>query len=79
MVKTIKSGAASHAENGGHELIEFRMLIAVAFVWFFVAAAVSRVVPADRQPEGIASCQGESCYKQAKRLAYTAIPFAFMK
>ncbi len=57
------------------ETWQFRLLIAIAFSWFFAAAVGSKLML--RTPEGCAV--GESCFKAAKRNAYNAVPYAFAR
>ncbi|MEJ2575590.1 MAG: hypothetical protein P8106_02605 [Gammaproteobacteria bacterium] len=58
---------------------EFRRLFGVAFVLFFLIAAVSRLLPRAWRPLAAASGRRESIYAEAVRAAYTAIPFAFTR
>jgi hypothetical protein len=55
------------------------VLLAFAMVLFFCIAALSRVLPRAWRP--LASKQGptESVFEEAKRTAYTVIPYAFMR
>lgn len=59
---------------------EFRWLVALTFVFFFFIAAVTRLLPRAWRPFSSSSASyRESVYAEAKRAAYTAIPFAFMR
>ena len=64
---------------GQTEIQEFRLLIAVAVAWFFVIVVVSRLLPRNWRPFASSSGQRESWYGEAKRMAYTVIPYAFMR
>ena len=70
-------GAMSGLERS--EFREFRVLLAFALVLFFCISALSRVLPRAWRP--LASKQGpaESVFEEAKRTAYTVIPYAFMR
>lgn len=68
-------GDTANTEQKHTELTEFRLLIALVFVWFFVAAALRRLLPGGTAIGG----KRESCFEQAKRSAYSVIPYAFMR
>jgi len=78
MLKTIDSRGMAPGLGRG-EFREFRVLLAFAMVLFFCIAALSRVLPRAWRP--LASKQGptESVFEEAKRTAYTVIPYAFMR
>jgi hypothetical protein len=63
-----------------HEAREFRLLYWVSFFIFLVAAAVSRVLPGQRNGgfTGVVSVR-RSVIAEARASAQTLIPFAFMK
>jgi hypothetical protein len=64
---------------GQTEIHEFRLLIAIAVAWFFVIVVVSRLLPRTWRPFASKSGQRESWYGEARRMAYTVIPYAFMR
>ena len=55
------------------ETVQFRLLLGIAFFWFFSYALLCRMTL--RSP-GFA---GESCFQAAKRSAYSVVPYAFMR
>lgn len=57
--------------------LEFNLLYCLAFVIFFVAIAVSRLVPR-RMRSGGRRHQGKSIFEAARTAAGDSIPFAFM-
>jgi len=57
------------------ETIQFRLLLGVAFLWFFSHALLCRLTL--RIPDE--AIVGESCYQTAKRSAYSVVPYAFMR
>jgi hypothetical protein len=62
------------------EAREFRRLVGLTFIFFFVIAAFSRLLPRPWRPFASASAnRSESIYAEARRAAYTVIPFAFMR
>lgn len=58
--------------------IEFRLLIAMAMVGILPFAVISRLLPRGRRPMS-APADGESLYAEARRTAYTVVPYAFMR
>jgi hypothetical protein len=66
-----QNSSKSHA----NETIQFRLLIVVAFLWFFSHALLCRLTL--RQPDS--AIAGESCFQTAKRSAYSVVPYAFMR
>jgi hypothetical protein len=71
-------GDTANTANKHTELTEFRLLIALVFVWFFIAAAVRRLLPGKASVATVGG-KRESCFEQAKRSAYSVIPYAFMR
>ena len=55
------------------ETVQFRLLLGVAFFWFFSYAVLCRLTL--RSP----GAAGESCFQAAKRSAYSVVPYAFMR
>ena len=72
MVGTTEKSGTSKDQT---ETWQFRLLIAIAFTWFFAAAVGSKLML--RTPEGCVV--GESCFTAAKRNAYNAVPYAFAR
>ena len=78
MKTSTSTRAVSHA-TPLHDRIEFRLLIAVSLLWFLVVAAVSRLLPQSWRPLSSRAAKGESLFAEARRTAYTVIPYAFMR
>lgn len=78
MKTSTSTQAVSHA-TPLHDRIEFRLLIAVSLLWFLVVAAVSRLLPPKLRPLSSRAVRGESLFAEARRTAYTVIPYAFMR
>ncbi len=78
MKTSTSTQAVSHA-TPLHDRIEFRLLIAVSLLWFLVVAAVSRLLPRKLRPLSSRAARGESLFAEARRTAYTVIPYAFMR
>lgn len=57
---------------------EFNMLMWLAFSFFFVAIAISRLVPRRWRWSVGGHDEGKSIFEAAKAAAYNCIPFAFM-
>lgn len=55
---------------------EFRLLLALAMAWFFAVSVLTRLLPRSLRPFAAASGQ-ESCFEEARRMAYAVIPYAF--
>jgi hypothetical protein len=77
-MKTVDAHHASHA-TALHDRIEFRLLIAVAMLWFLVVATLSRLLPQSWRPLAGTAARNESLFAEARRTAYTVIPYAFMR
>lgn len=65
----------STAPRSTMETLQFRLLLAIAFTWFFAAAVGSKLMM--RTPEGCSVNEG--CFTAAKRNAYNAVPYAFAR
>ena len=61
------------------EIQEFRLLIAIAVAWFFVVVMISRLLPRNWRPFASTLGQRKSWYGEARRMASTVIPYAFMR
>jgi hypothetical protein len=59
------------------ELWQYRSLLAFAVVCFFLFACVARLLRRCLHP--LAARAPESAFAEARRLAYTAVPHAFMR
>ena len=57
------------------DTLQFRLLLAIAFAWFFTAAIGSKLLM--RKPAGWVV--GDSCFSAAKRSAYNVVPFVFAR
>ncbi len=68
------TGQKVHQQTLGEQL-QFRLLLLLAFCWFFVGAVLCRLT---FQPVAHAS-PNESCFQAAKKAAYGVIPYAFMR
>ncbi len=77
----MKTGQAHHDVHATalHDRIEFRILIAVSMMWFLLVAAVSRLLPRSCRPLAGSAPRHESLFAEARRTAYTVIPYAFMR
>lgn len=64
-----------HDQHRLVERLQFRFLLSVAFMWFFMGAVLCRLT---LQPIANA-IPGETCFQAAKRSAYSLIPYAFMR
>jgi hypothetical protein len=60
------------------EAIEFRLLFTVTFTVFLMAAAVSRLLPADWRPLPPQAGADRSIIGEAKAAANMIVPYAFM-
>jgi hypothetical protein len=65
----------SHREESK---IEFSLLMWLAFAVFFVAIAVTRLIPRAARPRVGGHDEGKSIFAAAKAATYNSIPFAFM-
>jgi hypothetical protein len=55
------------------ESLQFKMLLSIAFLWFFSYAVARKLTL--RRPD----IAGESCFQTARRCAYSVVPYAFMR
>jgi len=55
------------------ESLQFRLLVSIAFLWFFSYALARKLTL--RRPD----IAGESCFQTARRCAYSVVPYAFMR
>ncbi len=58
--------------------LEFSLLMWLAFAVFFVAIAVTRLLPRGARPRVGGHDDGKSIFAAAKAATYNSIPFAFM-
>lgn len=58
---------------------EFRLILAVAFVWFLLVVCVARLLPRAWRPSLPSTGGRRSVIGEAKALAGTFVPFAFMR
>jgi hypothetical protein len=77
-VKTMHESHNASSATPLHDRLEFRLLIAIAVPWFLFVAAASRLLPRAWRPLASSGAQ-ESLLTEAKRTAYTVIPYAFMR
>jgi hypothetical protein len=63
-----------HAESK----LEFSLLMWVTFAVFFVAIALTRLIPRSARPRIGGHDEGKSIFAAAKHATYNSIPFAFM-
>lgn len=66
---------AGKADDGK---LEFNLLLWLAFCIFFVAVAVSRLLPRGSRWTVSGHDEGKSIFEVAKTATYNSIPFAFM-
>ncbi len=70
---------ASFAEPVYHDRKAFQRLFRVAFVFFLLIAAVSRLLPRAWRPFASSVGGRESALAEAKRAANTVVPFMFTR
>jgi hypothetical protein len=58
--------------------VEFSLLMWLAFAVFFVAIALTRLLPRSARPRVGGHDDGKSIFAAAKAATYNSIPFAFM-
>ena len=58
--------------------LEFSFLMWLAFAVFFVAIAITRLLPRSARPRVGGHDDGKSIFAAAKAATYNSIPFAFM-
>lgn len=66
------------ARSRRHETAEFRLIFALGFVIFLVAALIARLVPESMRPRSLSAKGSRSIFHQAKTAASNCVPFAFM-
>jgi hypothetical protein len=66
---------APHRQEGK---IEFSLLMWLAFAVFFVAIALTRLIPRPLRPRVGGHDEGKSIFQAAKAATHNSIPFAFM-
>jgi hypothetical protein len=64
-----------HLNKDRQETWQFRLVLFIAFGWFFMAAVGNKLMLRSAE----AGCAGESCFQSAKRNAYIAVPYAFAR
>ena len=67
-----------NASRHGESKLEFSLLMWVAFAVFFVAIAMTRIIPRSMRPRVGGHDEGKSIFAAAKHATYNSIPFAFM-
>lgn len=75
-MNVIKDTSQHHAAQRPMEKLQFRGLVSIVFVWFFAAAVIGRISPSGCDAAG---SKRESCFQEAKKSAYSVIPYAFMR
>jgi hypothetical protein len=68
----------TRASGGDRTQSEFRLVFAVAFTIFFVAIALSRLLPRRFRFTVSGHAEERSIAAAARHAAYNSIPFAFM-
>jgi hypothetical protein len=68
----------SNTSKNGSAKLEFNLLLWLAFSVFFVAIAVSRLLPRRSRWTVGGHDEGKSIFEAAKAATYNSIPFAFM-
>ncbi len=71
MRHAISAGTRHHQET-----VQFRMILAATYPFFLAAALVQRALPRPRRPAF--ALEQRSVFGEAKTMAVSAIPFAFM-
>jgi hypothetical protein len=67
-----------NASRSGESKVEFSLLMWLAFALFFVAIALTRLMPRSMRPRIGGHDEGKSLFQAAKAATYNSIPFAFM-
>jgi hypothetical protein len=68
----------SNTSKNDSSKLEFNLLLWLAFAVFFVAIAVSRLLPRRSRWTVGGHDEGKSIFEAAKAATYNSIPFAFM-
>ncbi|TVQ34592.1 MAG: hypothetical protein EA356_10005 [Geminicoccaceae bacterium] len=58
---------------------DFRLILVVAYVYFLLIACVARLLPRSWRPSLPSTGRRGSVFAEAKALAGTFVPFAFMR
>jgi len=69
------SAASGNKQQSMGERLQFRLLVGLAFSWFFIGAVWCRLTFQSVEH----AAPGESCFQAAKKAAYGVVPYAFMK
>ncbi|EED36117.1 hypothetical protein NOR51B_2065 [Luminiphilus syltensis NOR5-1B] len=56
------------------ERMQFRMLLSVVFLYFFVGAVMGRMFPG----QSVQASQA-TCYEHARQSAYSVVPYIYMR
>jgi hypothetical protein len=56
---------------------EFRLLLSLAMACFFVVSVLTRLLPRSLRPFAAPASRRESCFEEARRMAWAVIPYAF--
>lgn len=75
-MNAIKTTNQHHAAQRPMEKLQFRGLVSIVFIWFFATAVIGRILPSGCESAG---SKRESCFQEAKKSAYSVIPYAFMR
>jgi len=67
-----------HASRNDESKIEFSLLMWLAFAVFFLAIALTRLIPRTLRPRIGGHDEGKSIFAAAKAATHNSIPFAFM-
>jgi len=71
-----RNGQTSQQAGQQTDKWEFRLLLSVGVACFFAVSLLTRVLPRSLRPFA-APDRRESCYEEARRVAYAVIPYAF--
>lgn len=72
-------GRREFSPPADHERKEFQRLFRVTFVFFLLIALASRLLPRAWRPFASSVGARESAFDEARRAAYTVVPFVFMR
>jgi hypothetical protein len=65
-------------KSGQQDSKQYRRLMVIAIVLFFFAAAVTRLLHIKERSVVSATGEHETLYQEARRMASTVLPYAFM-
>jgi len=65
-------------KGGQQDSKQYRRLMVIAVVLFFVAAAFARLLHIGARPVVAETGEHETLYQEARRMASTVLPYAFM-